>query len=71
MKKIYLFWIVMAAIGCVSCNNEWEDEQFSQLISFKATLNDDGVSPLYVRYQPEGMKRYDVPVLVRDRKSVV
>lgn len=64
MKKIYLFWIVMAAIGCVSCNNEWEDEQFSQLISFKATLNDDGVSPLYVRYQPEGVKRYDVPVLV-------
>ena len=31
---------------------------------FKATLNSDGVSPIYVRYQTDGVKRYDVPVLV-------
>ena len=64
MKKKYLLWIAMAAIGCMSCNNEWEDEQFTQLISFKATLNSDGVSPIYVRYQADGVKRYDVPILV-------
>ena len=64
MKKKYLLWIAMVAIGCMSCNNEWEDEQFTQLVSFKATLNSDGVSPIYVRYQTDGVKRYDVPVLV-------
>lgn len=53
----------MAAI-CVSCNNEWEDEQFVQKVSFKATLNSDGVCPLYVRYQPDGVKKYDVPLLI-------
>ena len=56
MKKKYLLWIAMVAIGCMSCNNEWEDEQFTQLVSFKATLNSDGVSPIYVRYQTDGVK---------------
>lgn len=63
MKKIYLLLVVMAAIG-VSCNNEWEDELFVQKVSFKATLNEDGVCPLYIRYQPDGVKRYDVPLLI-------
>lgn len=64
MKKIYLLCIAVAAACCISCNNEWEDEQFTHLVSFKATLNSDGVSPIYVRYQEDGVKRYDVPVLV-------
>ena len=64
MKKIYLLLVVMATIGCVSCNNEWEDEQFVQKVSFKATLNSDGVCPVYVRYQPDGVKKYDVPLVV-------
>lgn len=64
MKKIYLLLVVMVTIGCVSCNNEWEDEQFVQKVSFKATLNDDGVCPLYIRYQPDSVKKYDVPLLV-------
>ena len=29
---------MMAAVCCTSCNNEWEDEQFKQLASFKAEL---------------------------------
>ena len=45
MKKIYnLFLVAMLAICCTSCNNEWEDEQFKQLVSFKATINGEGVS---------------------------
>ena len=49
MKKIYnLFLVAMLAICCTSCNNEWEDEQFKQLVSFKATINGEGVSSTYV-----------------------
>lgn len=66
MKKLYSIFLAATAIamGCVSCNNEWEDEQFEQMVSFKATLNSDGVSPLYVRYDASGMKRYNLPVLL-------
>ena len=64
MKKIYLFLIVMAAICCTSCNNEWEDEQFSQMASFKAVPNSSGVTSAYVRYNLGGVVRYSLPVLI-------
>ena len=35
---------MMAAVCCTSCNNEWEDEQFKQLASFKAEINNEGVT---------------------------
>ena len=43
---------MMAAVCCASCNNEWEDEQFKQLASFKAEINNEGVTSTYVRYKP-------------------
>ena len=65
MKKLYYLMMAMAAtLGCTSCNNEWEDEQFDQMVSFKAVLNDDGVCPLYVRYDVGGMKRYELPIFL-------
>ena len=55
MKKIYSYIILLLVSFCwVSCNNEWEDEQFKQLVSFKATINGEGVSSTYVRYKPNG-----------------
>ena len=65
MKKIYyLFLGMVAAICCASCNNEWEDEQYWQMASFKANVNAQGVTTTYVRYKPGGVVRYDLPVLV-------
>ncbi|MFV0323230.1 MAG: DUF4973 domain-containing protein [Bacteroides xylanisolvens] len=64
MKKIYLFLIVVTAICCTSCNNEWEDEQFVQLASFKAIPNSSGVTSTYVRYNPGGVVKYSLPVLI-------
>lgn len=65
MKTIYyLFGVVLAAVCCTSCNNEWEDEQFHQLVSFNATLNDNGVSPLYIRYNAGGTVTYDLPIIM-------
>ena len=49
-----------------SCNDEWKDEQYRQYISFKAPIKDkdNGVTPIYVRYNPDGKVRYQLPVIV-------
>ena len=53
-----------ATLGCTSCNNEWEDEQFVQMASLKAVPGDDGVTPVYLRYNTDGEKVYELPVLI-------
>ena len=55
---------MMAAVCCTSCNNEWEDEQFKQLASFKAEINNEGVTSTYVRYKSGGVVTYQLPVLL-------
>lgn len=65
MKNRYcLFLVVMVAMCCASCNNEWEKEQFEQLASFKAIPNGDGVTSTYVRYKPGGVVTYKLPILL-------
>ena len=65
MKKLYYLMMAMAAtLGCTSCNNEWEDEQFVQMASLKAVPGDDGVTPVYLRYNTDGEKVYERPVLI-------
>ena len=41
---------ITLALSLVSCNDEWKDEQYEQYISFRAPLNDQGVTPVYVPY---------------------
>ncbi|MDU1890116.1 MAG: DUF4973 domain-containing protein [Dysgonomonas sp.] len=65
MKKIYnLFLIITACLLCWSCNNEWEEEQYVHWVSFKTTINSQGVSPVYVRYKPEGKVTFQLPLIV-------
>ena len=65
MKRIYNLFLIAAIAMChTSCNNEWEDEQFKQLVSFKATINSEGVSPTYVRYKPDGLVTYHLPLIL-------
>ncbi len=58
-----------------SCNDEWKDEQYEKYISFKAPLNDNGVTAVYVPYSrhnddgtlmygEEGKSSYDLPVII-------
>jgi len=60
---------------CVSCNDEWKDEQYEKYVSFKAPLNDNGVTAVYVPYSrhnddgslmfgQEGKSSYDLPVII-------
>ena len=43
LKNILLYLLPIAGL-CSSCNDEWENEQFTHYISFKAPINSDGVS---------------------------
>lgn len=65
MKKIYSSLVVMIALVlCVSCNDDVAKEQFKQLVSFKANIDSRGVTPIYIRYKPEGKVNYDLPLIV-------
>ncbi|MFD1771676.1 DUF4973 domain-containing protein [Sphingobacterium suaedae] len=64
MKNIYVVILMLTVWSLCSCNNEWEDEQYRQLVSFKAEPNAQGVTAAYVRYKPEGKVRFNLPVVV-------
>ncbi|MEO5242107.1 DUF4973 domain-containing protein, partial [Bacteroides ovatus] len=54
MKNIYIYLSLLAVIVLgAACNNEWEDEQYEQYVSFKAPIasGGDGVTTIYVRYK--------------------
>ncbi|WP_282638180.1 DUF4973 domain-containing protein [Sphingobacterium thalpophilum] len=51
---IKLLLLVLSAV-CCSCNDEWKEEQFEHYVSFKAPLENEGVTNIYVRYK-DGQK---------------
>lgn len=65
MKNIYYLFLGLVTIMCfVACNNEWEDEQYLIQASFKANVNDQGVTTTYVRFNPGGVVKYNLPILM-------
>ncbi|MBF6627896.1 MAG: DUF4973 domain-containing protein [Proteiniphilum sp.] len=64
MKKSNLFFILAAFIFCSACNDEWKEEQYEHFVSFKAPINDKGVTRIYVRYKTEGAASYKLPLIV-------
>jgi|SRR5690606_12066133 hypothetical protein len=65
MKKIHiLLFTLTVMLWSISCNNEWEDEQYEHLVSFKAVPNTEGVSWTYVRYKTDGKVKFDLPLIV-------
>ena len=61
MKNIYIYLSLLAVIVLgAACNNEWEDEQYEQYVSFKAPIasGGDGVTTIYVRYKDNGKVTY-------------
>lgn len=63
-KTFYLIMALAAAATFTSCNEEWEDEQYQQLVSLKAEPNSNGVTDTYVRFNAEGEKVYELPVIL-------
>ena len=67
MKNIYIYLSLLAVIVLgTACNNEWEDEQYEQYVSFKAPIasGGDGVTTIYVRYKDNGKVTYQLPVII-------
>lgn len=65
MKYILRLVFVLAVVtGFASCNDEWEDEQFAQYVSFKSVPNTLGVTDTYIRYKTEGVVTYELPIII-------
>ncbi|WP_276485649.1 DUF4973 domain-containing protein [Paraflavitalea pollutisoli] len=65
MKSLQQY-IMIGLLGMVlnSCTAEWEDELYIQMVSFKTTLNSEGVAPVYLRYNKNGEVTYNLPLIV-------
>ena len=67
MKNIYAYLMILATVTLsAACNNEWEDEQYEQYISFKSPIlaGGEGVTDIYVRYKEDGKVTYRLPIVV-------
>jgi len=66
MKKIYyiVLFFMVAPFLFSACIDEWTVEQYEHFVSFKAPLNDLGVSPIYVSYKTDEVSNYKLPVIV-------
>jgi len=65
MKTIYnILLIMIAMVFCISCNDEWKTEQYVHWVSLKSNPNSQGVTPVYVRYKPDGKVTYQLPMIV-------
>lgn len=65
MKKLYILGMLFGVCSLFSsCNDEWKDELYTQMVSFKAPLGDNSLSEIYIRYQPDGTGLYELPVIV-------
>ena len=47
-----------------SCNEDWEEEVYEQLVSFKAPVGSNGVHDIYVRYKADGTGQFKLPVII-------
>lgn len=66
MKGIFYTLLVsfLSLAVFTGCNDEWEDEQFAHYVSFKAPINNNGVTRIYVPHTETGKTTYRLPVLV-------
>ncbi|MFZ4261767.1 DUF4973 domain-containing protein [Sphingobacterium sp. HJSM2_6] len=65
MKKHYISYILFSLLILLgSCNDEWKEEQFDHLVSFKAPLDAKGVSNIYVRYKGNQSTIFLQPLIV-------
>jgi hypothetical protein len=73
MRKndIFYFAILLGLLTLFSaCNDEWEDELYTRMVSLKAPINRDDVSVIYLRYKPDDqVVTYKLPVIVSGSRS--
>lgn len=55
-----ILFICFLAICFCSCEKEWEEELYKNVVSF----GKNGVADIYLRYKPNGITSYQVPVIL-------
>lgn len=64
LRNIYIFIMTAAAVLLsTSCNDKWNDEQYSQLVSFKAPVSDNNVTRIRLKYRDDSV-HYRLPLIV-------
>ncbi|MCW1736083.1 MAG: DUF4973 domain-containing protein [Dysgonamonadaceae bacterium] len=65
MKYLYLTILLAALFTLPGCNDEWNDELYTRMLSLKAPINRDDVSVIYLKYKPgDEVVTYKLPVIV-------
>ena len=74
LKSLPIVFVLALAFTYVSCNDEWTEELYEHYISFRAPLDDNGVTAVYVPYSRhaddgsylygEGLSNYLLPTIV-------
>lgn len=65
MKSFYKYIVVLTLIvPFAACNDEWEEELYTNMVSFKAPVGGEGVTEIYLRYKKDGEVEYNLPVIV-------
>jgi hypothetical protein len=69
MKKLFIITAMFGALTLFSaCNDEWTEELYSKMVSFKAPVGSNGVNDIYIRYKANGEGSYALPVIVSGSK---
>ncbi|MEC3878194.1 DUF4973 domain-containing protein [Parapedobacter sp. 10938] len=71
MKKLHIApFLFSLLVLCGACNDEWKDEQFKHLVSFKAPLTNEGISNIYVRYKGDEKTVFQQPLVVSGSTTI-
>lgn len=71
MKKLHIaIFLFSLSVICGACNDEWKDEQFKHLVSFKAPLTNEGISNIYVRYKSDEKTVFQQPLVVSGSTTI-
>lgn len=62
LYKCILALALMISFG--GCKDEWADELYKKMVSFKAPVGGEGVTEVYLRYKQDGEVEYNLPVIV-------
>lgn len=64
-KNICLILLFSLLFSFIGCNDEWNDELYTKMVSLKAPINRDDVSVIYLRYKADNEKvTYKLPVII-------
>lgn len=65
MKNLKKYLLIIAFItSLTACNDEWTNELYENLVSFKAPVGAEGVYSVYMRYTKDGEVEYNLPLIV-------